>query len=58
MNEKTYAKVISKAVTYDLNGFAVSQINYTMPVTGGDVVILNFIPDGDIIGGVRILTHW
>lgn len=51
MNEKTYAKVISKAVTYDLNGFAVSQINYTMPVTGGDVVILNFIPDGDIIGG-------
>ncbi len=51
MNERTYAKVISKAVTYDLNGFAVSQINYTMPVTGGDVVILNFIPDGDIIGG-------
>lgn len=51
MNERTYAKIISKAVTYDAGGFAVSQINYRMPVTGGDVVILNFIPDDDVIGG-------
>lgn len=55
MNERTYARIISKGVTYDLNGFVVSQINYTLPVTGGDVVLLNFIPDGDIIGGYEDL---
>ena len=51
MNSKTYATLIAKALTVDGAGALVSGVDGTMPVIGGDIDVLEFIPDGDIIGG-------
>jgi HK97 family phage major capsid protein len=51
MNRKTRMTLISKAVTFNAAGAIVAGQNNTMPVEGGDIVELPFIPDGDIIGG-------
>lgn len=51
MNETTYATILSKALTFNAAGAIVAQVNSTMPVVNGNIVLLDFIPDGDIIGG-------
>ena len=51
MNETTYTALIANAITVTAAGAIVSGVNGTMPVIGGDVVVLNFIPDNVIIGG-------
>jgi HK97 family phage major capsid protein len=51
MNTQTCAQLSSKLVTFNAAGAIVASINGTMPIIGGDMVILDFIPDGDIIGG-------
>lgn len=51
MNETTYAKIVSKMVAFNAAGAAVAQVNNTMPVIGGEIVLLDFVPDGDIVGG-------
>lgn len=51
MNSKTYAKLRSKLITFNYDGTLVAQFPGIMPVIGGDVDVLEFIPDGDIIGG-------
>lgn len=51
MNRKTRMKLLSKAVTFNAAGAIVAGMNNTMPVEGGDIVELPFIPDNDIIGG-------
>lgn len=51
MNETTWTMLQSKLVTFNASGAVVSSMNMTMPILGGDIVILPFIPDGDIIGG-------
>lgn len=51
MNRKTRMTLISKAVTFNAAGAIVAGQNNTMPVEGGDIVELPFIPDNDIIGG-------
>lgn len=51
MNRKTRMKLLSKAVTFNAAGAVVAGLNGTMPVEGGDIVELPFIPDNDIIGG-------
>lgn len=51
MNETTYTSLIANAITVTAAGAIVSGVNGTMPVIGGDVVVLNFIPDNVIIGG-------
>ena len=51
MNETTYRTIQAKLVTFNAAGVIVSSMNNTMPILGGDVVVLPFIPDGDIIGG-------
>lgn len=51
MNRKTRMKLLSKAVTFNAAGALVAGMNNTMPIEGGDIVELPFIPDNDIIGG-------
>ena len=51
MNRKTRMKLLSKAITFNAAGAVVAGLNGTMPVEGGDIVELPFIPDNDIIGG-------
>jgi len=51
MNRKTRMKLLSHAVALNAAGAIVAGFNNTMPVEGGDIVELDFIPDDDIIGG-------
>jgi len=51
MNETTYSRIQAQAMNIDASGAIVSGINGTMPVIGGDIEVLSFIPDNVIIGG-------
>lgn len=51
MNRKTRMEILSRAVTFNASGALVAGVNNTMPIEGGDIVELPFIPDNDIIGG-------
>lgn len=51
MNSKTYAKLRSKLITFTASGDIVANLYGTLPVITGNVDVLEFIPDGDIIGG-------
>lgn len=51
MNEKTYTKLMAETVSVNANGQIVTGVAGTMPVVGGDIEVLNFIPDNTIIGG-------
>ena len=51
MNETTYTTVVANAMSIDAGGAIVSGVNGTMPVIGGVIEVLNFIPDNVIIGG-------
>ena len=51
MNEKTYTKLMAESVNINGNGQIVAGVGGTMPVVGGDIEVLNFIPDNTIIGG-------
>lgn len=58
MNSKTYAKIQAKLITFTAEGELVSRLAGVMPITDGDVDVLEFIPDGDIIGGYGELYLW
>lgn len=51
MNETTYTKLVSNALSINAAGAITAGINKTMPVIGGAIETLNFIPDNVIIGG-------
>ena len=51
MNEKTYTKLMAETVSVNANGQVVTGVAGTMPVVGGIIEVLNFIPDNTIIGG-------
>lgn len=51
MNEKTYTYLQSQGLSINAAGAIVSGINGTMPVAGGVVEVLDFIPDYDVITG-------
>lgn len=51
MNSKTYASLKSKLITFTATGEIVANLFGSLPVITGDVDVLEFIPDGDIIGG-------
>lgn len=51
MNEATYNKLIVQAMSVNANGAIVSGMDKTMPVVGGAVETLSFIPDNVIIAG-------
>ncbi len=51
MNSQTLAALQAKALGFNAAGAIVSGMQNTFPIVGGDVVILDFIPVGHIIGG-------
>ena len=51
MNETTYTNLIAEFVSINASGAIVTGIGGTMPVVGGVIEVLNFIPDNVIIGG-------
>ena len=51
MNDKTKAVMTAEALAFNAAGAIVSGIDNTMPVIGGDIVELDFVPDNVIIGG-------
>lgn len=51
MNEKTYTAIVAAAVEVDAAGAIVSGVNGSMPVVGGIIEVLDFIPDNVIIAG-------
>lgn len=58
MNSKTYAALRAKLITFTATGDIVANLYGTLPIITGDVDILEFIPDGDIIGGYGDLYLW
>ena len=51
MNDLTYAKVMKEAVAVDGSGAYVAMVNGVMPVVGGDIIVLPFVPDNNIVFG-------
>lgn len=51
MNEQTYTTLIANALSINAAGAIVSGVNGVMPVVGGVIEVLSFIPDNVIIGG-------
>ena len=51
MNDKTKTYLKAQALGFDAAGAIVTGINNTLPVVGGDMVVLDFMPDNVIAGG-------
>lgn len=51
MNEATYTKLMAETVSVNSNGQIVAGVAGVMPVVGGVIEVLNFVPDNVIIGG-------
>ncbi len=58
MNSKTYSLLKSKVIAFTASGDIVANVFGTLPIVNGDIDILEFIPDGDIIGGYGDLYLW
>ena len=51
MNEATYTKLVSNAMSINAAGAIVTGMSKTFPVIGGDIEVLDFIPNDVVIGG-------
>lgn len=51
MNDTTYTTLMAEAMSINAAGAIVSGQLMTMPVVGGAIEILDFIPDNNIVGG-------
>lgn len=51
MSDKTKTTLLAEAMSFNAAGAITAGISGTMPVVGGDIETLDFIPDGVIIGG-------
>ena len=51
MNETTYTYLVAQTISTDAQGRIVSGVMDRMPVIGGIIEVLNFVPDYVIIGG-------
>ena len=51
MNSKTYALLKSKAIKITASGDVEANVYGILPVVSGDIEVLEFMPDGDIVGG-------
>lgn len=51
MNEKTKVALMAEALNFNANGALVAGINDQMPVVGGEIITLEFIPDNNIVVG-------
>jgi len=51
MNESTHQTINIEAMSINASGAIVSGLGNTMPVIGGEIIELDFIPDGEIVYG-------
>lgn len=51
MNEATHNKIMAEALSINAAGAIVSGVNSQMPVIGGEIIELNFMPDDMVVGG-------
>lgn len=51
MNDKTYKHIIAESLAVNAAGALVAGVNATMPVVGGAIEVLNFMPDNVIAFG-------
>lgn len=51
MNETTYTSIMAESIDFNAAGALVAAVNGTMPVAGGTIEVLNFIPDNIIVMG-------
>lgn len=51
MNESTHMQLVAEALTFNAAGAVATGMGNTMPLIGGAIEELSFIPDGVIIGG-------
>lgn len=51
MNRKTHIRLMAKALAFDAAATLAAGVSNTMPIVGGDIVELDFMPDYDIAGG-------
>lgn len=51
MNETTHNAIIAESLSINAAGAVVAGVNNQMPVVGGEIIELNFMPDNVIIGG-------
>ena len=58
MNSKTRALLKSKMITFTATGDIAANVYATLPIITGDIDILEFMPDGDIVGGYGDLYLW
>lgn len=58
MNSKTYAMLKAKVITFTATGDVVANVLDVLPVVTGNIQILEFMPDGDIVGGYGDLYLW
>lgn len=58
MNSKTYALLESKAIATSVTGEWVAIIGGRLPIVSGQIDVLEFMPDGDIVGGYFQLYLW
>lgn len=50
-NEKTYKNIVAESITVNSAGAIVAGVDGRMPIVGGDVEVLNFMPDNVIVFG-------
>lgn len=58
MNSKTFSYLKSKAIATTVTGEWVALIGGRLPIVSGDVDVLEFMPDYDIVGGYGDLYLW
>lgn len=51
MSQNTHTDLLIQSMDKNMNAAVVAGIANTMPVVGGDIIELDFIPDGDIVFG-------
>ncbi len=51
MSDATYATVMAEAVAVDGSGAYVAMVNGRMPAIGGDIIVINDVPDNTIVMG-------
>ena len=58
MNSKTHNYLKSKLITFTANGDIAANLYAVLPIVTGNVVILEFMPTYDIVGGYGDLYLW
>lgn len=51
MNDATKAKILAESLAVNAAGAIVAGVNDTMPIIGGAIETLDFVPDNEILGG-------